>query len=428
MSKSPLALLAAAALIAGCVSVSGPTAAPSASATLPITTQAPGTPTPGPTASATPTAAATATAAPSATAGPTATPVPSGDLGFDQRDVLFYDDLSNPSSGWGTGNVPPTGTPVGNIAYADGTLRFTTTGDGAWMWSRRIIDSANATMRVAGEFIPTADGRFGLLCVSGNSQLYGAVAGTDGSWAFVNIGSDGAVELLADAAAGLSVPAGESTLMAIECAGVATGSLRMTLWMGKSGPVGIYESSDGPDNFDRAATFVEATGAGFSVDLDNVIAFGSGIADSQLTPDGQQLLPHVPTDWQSRCYQSLRPPFLASTAEAVLTCFLGAPGHDGAEVAEFASFLSADDMDAAYQSRVDTFGTGDAVSSCADGSGEHAYNIGGTETGRLLCVSQFRGIRFDWTDTRLNILSTLVDFDSAYGLTFADWTAGGPNP
>ena len=87
-------------------------------------------------------------------------------------------------------------------------------------------------------------------------------------------------------------------------------------------------------------------------------------------------------------------------------------------------------MTAAYQSRIDAFGTGDGVAtSCSIGSGEHAYNFGaGTpDVGRLLCVNQFSGIRFDWTDTRLNILSTLVDFDASFGSTFADWADGGPN-
>jgi hypothetical protein len=429
MSKSVLVALAVVALAAGCVTVGGPTAAPTVSPTLDITTPHPATPTDGgaptvtPTASVAPTttAAPTATPEPSATNGPT--PQPSGDLGFDQRDVIFFDDLTDATSGWGTGT-----TAGGSVSYASGTLEFDTAADGAWLWSRRLADSSSATMRVIGDFYPTGDGAFGVLCLSGDAQLYGAVVGTDGSWAFVSVGDTGALTLLSDDSAGLDVVAGQSNLVALECAGTATGALRLTLWLGKSGPIATYTQADGPANFDRAAAYAAASSAGFSVAMDNVIVFGSRIEDGSLSPEGAQLLEHVPANWQSSCYQGLRPPYLASTADAVLTCHLAA--HDGAEVAEYAAYSDAASMTAAYQSRIDAFGTGDGVaSSCSIGSGEHAYNFGqGTpDVGRLLCVNQFSGIRFDWTDTRLNILSTLVDFDASFGSTFADWAAGGPN-
>jgi hypothetical protein len=114
-------------------------------------------------------------------------------------------------------------------------------------------------------------------------------------------------------------------------------------------------------------------------------------------------------------------------AEAVVTCFIRKPGANGAEIAEYASYLSADQMNAAYQQRIGVFGSG-AGGNCESSSGEQSYNISGEESGRLLCVEQFRGIRFDWTDTRLNILSSLVDFDGSYSDTLADWQVGGPNP
>jgi hypothetical protein len=427
-----LVLSAVVALAAGCVSVSGPSAAPTTSPTLGVTTPHPATATPSAAPSGTPSATQsappTATAAPTTTAGPSAssgpTPQPSGDLGFDQRDVLFYDELTDPSSGWGVGT-----TGGGSVAYANGELQFNTASAGAWIWSRRLVNSTHATMRIASDFMPTGDGRFGLMCASGDTQLYGVVVGTDGSWAFVSVGANGAEELLGDSAAGLITGPGVLTHMALECAGLATGSLRMSLWLPEDGLVATYEATDGPDNFDRAAAYVEAAATGFSVAIDTTIAFGSGISDGTLSPEGQALLSHVPNDWQPMCYQGLRPPYLASTAETVLTCFLGAPGKTGAEVAEYASYVNADDMNAAYQSRVDNFATGTGTTSCKDGPGEHSYNFGsGTpDVGRLLCVQQFSGIRFDWTDTRLNILSTLVDFDGSYASTFNDWIDGGPN-
>jgi hypothetical protein len=436
MSRSPLAIVAVVALITGCVSVTGPSASPS-------TTPRPATPTPSaaptatPTSSPAPTAAPTASAAPSASSGPTAQP--SGDLGFDQRDVIFFDDLTDasqqctapppnatPAGCWGVGDVTTSdGTPVGSIHYVSGALNIAVDSAGSWLWSRRVADSTSASMRVIGDFYPAGDGRFGLLCLSGDAQLYGALVGTDGSWAFVSIGDNGAEELLGDDSAGLNVLASASNVVALECTGTATGALRLTLWLGKSGQIATYSQADGPANFDRAGAYVEASSAGFSAAMDNVVLFGSRISDGSLGPEAQALLAHVPDAWQSSCYQGLRPPYLAATAEAVLTCFL--PSHDGADIAEYAAFSSSDSMNAAYQSRIDAFGTGDGVGSCADGSGEHGYNISGTEAGRLLCVNQVVGIRFDWTDTRLNILSTLVDFDGSYSSTFDDWGAGGPD-
>jgi hypothetical protein len=437
MSKSVLAALATAAIVTGCVNIAGPSAEPS-------TTPASATATPAPTSAPTVTAAATPTptAVPTITAAPTPTiaptPAPTEDPGFDQRDVSFIDDLSDPSGHCTTG--PAQNPPVfpddcwgvgtnsgGTVAYVGDALRFDTSVSGAWMYSRRLAGSASATMRVIGDFIPTNDGRFGPVCAAGEDRLFGAVVGTDGSWAFIKIGDEGPEDLFGDSSAGLVVDAGGSNLVALECAGTATGALRLTLWVGKSGPVGTWTQPNGPENFDRAGTYVEASSDGFGLEMDNVVAFGSGIGDGSYSPEGQDLLAHVPAAWQDSCYPGLRPPYLARTAEAVVTCFLSSSNADGAEIAEYASYLSAADMEDAYQERIDAFGIGDGASSCGDGSGEHPYDIGDTESGRLLCVEQVAGIRFDWTDTRLNILSTLIDFDGDYGATLDDWLIAGPD-
>jgi hypothetical protein len=37
------------------------------------------------------------------------------------------------------------------------------------------------------------------------------------------------------------------------------------------------------------------------------------------------------------------------------------------------------------------------------------------------------GIRLDWTDDRLSILTTLTDFEGSYPDTYSDWQAAGPN-
>lgn len=443
MSKSVFAVLCVTALVAGCVSVTGPTASP---ALTPAATVAP---TALPTVP--PTTAPTATLAPSPTAdgteGPTVPPTaaPTGvPSAFDTRDVLFNDDLTDadghcmaattatPTDCFGVGEVTgANGTHIGSVSYQDGAFNFAVDIQNGWMWSRREVGGAHSTMRIAAEFIPATDGRFGLFCDSNDDELWGAVVGTDGSWVLGDIGETGINPLVTDENAGLPVPLGQSALMAVECAGLITGGLRLTLWMDRTGPVAIYETDHGPDNFDRAAAYAEATGTSTSIEVENIVAFGSGFDDNQVTDAAAELITHIPEDWVDSCYQSLRPPLFASVAEAVVTCFIGEPGDEGAEIAEYASYLSEEAMNAAYQQRVDTFGTGDQTDSCEEGSGERGYHFGSDdkapEAGRLLCVDQFRGIRYDWTDNRLNILSALVDFDGDFSATFQNWVNGGPN-
>ena len=435
--KSGLVVLPlVAGLLAGCVSVSGPSLSPGAATpTLGITTPVPSTA--GPTASigttasptASPTLAATASASPSEqpTDSPLPTetasiaPTPSAGPLFDTRDLLFEDTFDDDASGWGVGN-----TPGGDIAYVNGALTFDLPVNGNWIWSRRETGEVNGTVRLLGEFSASSDSRFGLLCVSGE-ELYGAVLSTSGGYAFVRIGEDGAEELGGDDSASLDVPTGEPTLFMLECAGRATGAFRMQLWQVDTGPIGIYESDEGPRNFDRVGAYVEAFSDDFSGRLETVYAFGVTGADGQLDTAGEELLTHVPSDWQDSCYQSPVPALSADFAAANLVCFIGQPGNDGAEVVEYTQFDSKDEMDRAYQSRVTAFGTGDNEPSCQDGSGEHSYTINEIDAGRLLCVEQVVGIRFDWTDDRLNILSSAVDFDGQFRSTYTDWVDGGPN-
>ena len=423
-------------LLAGCVSVSGPSTSPGAATpTLGITTPVPSTA--GPTASIATTSSPTAspTLAPTASASqseqptdsplPTETasivPTPSSGPVFDTRDLLFEDTFDDDTSGWGIGN-----TPGGDITYVSGALTFDLPVNGNWIWSRRNTGDVNGTVRLVGEFSAGSDGRFGLLCASGE-ELYGAILSTSGGYSFVRIGEDGAEELGGDESAGLDVPTGEPTRFVLECAGLATGAFRMQFWQIDTGPIGIYKSNEGPQNFDRVGAYVEASSDGFSGRLETVHAFGVTDADGQLDAAGEELLNHVPTDWQESCYQSPVPALSADFATTNLVCFIGQPGNDGAEVVEYTQFDSKAEMDRAYQSRVTAFGTGDNEPSCQDGSGEHSYTIAETDAGRLLCVEQVVGIRFDWTDDRLNILSSAVDFDGDFGSTYTDWVDGGPN-
>jgi hypothetical protein len=449
MSKSVLVAVAVVALVSGCVSLTVPTSSPAPTAAPTVV------PTPVLTAAPTPTSAPTASPEPSAAPTDQPTAEPTGQPSdFDDRDLLFNDDLTDPTGEcaaprgnavppdcFGVGEVTSTdpntqaNLHIGSVAYVDGALNFAVDNENGWMWSRRVVDAAHSTMRIAAEFIPASEGRFGLFCLSNDNDLWGAVVGTDGSWALGDLGENdagtvGFNRLVEDQNAGLNVPIGESVPLAVECAGLITGGLRLTLSLDDTGPVAIYETNEGPDNFNMAAAYAEATGTATSVDVDDILVFGSGFADNQITDAAGDLMTHIPDDWQDQCYQSLRPPLFFGTAEAVVTCFLGTPGDDGAEIAEYASFLDADAMTDAYEDRVATFGPDEQADTCEEGSAERSYHFGAEgspEVGRLMCGDQFRGARYDWTDIRLNILGTLVDFDGEYGKLWDDWQDAGPD-
>jgi len=84
-------------------------------------------------------------------------------------------------------------------------------------------------------------------------------------------------------------------------------------------------------------------------------------------------------------------------------------------------------MDAAYQEAVERYGV-EPTGSCESGPNETTWSIGDESFGRVQCAPQQVGIRFDWTDDRLSILSTLIDLDGEYELTHQAWLEAGPNP
>ncbi len=437
MAKPAVLSVFAAVLLVGCVSVSTASPSPQAQITFGITTPVPSAAatqqvTTSPT--ATPTLAPTPTTAPTATPGATATPTgiptqqptltqePGQTPGATSPDLLFDDTLDDPSSGFGTGT-----TSGGQISYTLGGLQFDTNTTSNWVWSSRMATTTPvSTMRVIADVTPTSDGKFALLCSSNDDELFGAMLSTDGGWAFVKIGSSGAEVLLEDPNADLPVAISGSTVFAVDCAGTATGELRMQLHMNGTGPIATYEAADGPATFDRVGLYVEAQSDGYTARFERVGAFGIGDETGTMGTAATVLLQHIPSAWRDSCFETPRPPFIGQNTTTVIACFIGLSGA-GSDIAEYASFGSKADMDAAYQGRVANFPVLSPATSCKDGNGEHTYSLDNVVTGRLLCASQYVGIRFDWTDDALLILSSLVDFEGSYTNAFQDWNDAGPN-
>lgn len=206
--------------------------------------------------------------------------------------------------------------------------------------------------------------------------------------------------------------------------------MRLELWVGGQGLVAAYEQADGPHDFDAAAVYSEAISDGFSLALTRAQVFGVANLNGEPSAAAQDLmLNHVPHDWSSSCFEGVVPSAYARWPQTIVTCFLGKAGRVGAEIAEYEQYDDASLMASDYQRRVTGFPADGFADSCQQGSTESSWSYTGQEAdaGRLNCAPQAVGIRFDWTENQLNILSTLVDFDGSYSDTWSDWLKAGPN-
>ena len=413
-------------LLAGCVSVNTSSTPPSAGPSFGITTPHPASPTlptivltPAPVVTEAPTepppteepTAPPATQAPTAVATAETTEPPSSG----SADVLFEDDMTDPTSGWGTGD-----TALVTTSYQGDALNMVVHTAGGAGYSPRDLGAEFGTLIAAGEFTAGADGAFGVLCGAAGPVFYGALVTTNGGLVMFSIVGGEVTVLDSINDIGLDVPVGEPTFFGLECSGTATGALRLVPVMSGTGPLAVYQSLEGPESFTGLALYGEAVDAEFSLDIGQAIAYGiAGSADGP-TPEAADLLTHVPEPVNSSCIESP----VTQTEVAVLHCYLQ-PEGTGAELAEYQQFASNTDMDAAYQENVDRFGI-ESQGSCETGPNETSWNVGGVDGGRVQCAPQQVGIRFDWTDDALVIMASLFDFDADYQNTFDLWVNAGP--
>jgi len=438
LRKTTSAALAACLLLAGCVSVgptttTEPTGGTSAAPSLGVTTPAPATaaptatpapteaPTPTPTASPTPTPEVTAPASeapslePSVAASASPSAIPSG---VPTRDLLFFDEMDDPTSGWGLLNEE-----FATINYDSGVLAFRFDNSGSWAYTSRSLDQPQAVLRAIGQFEPQDEGAFGMFCGDSTSNsYYGAVVGTDGGLIFLEITGNDQTVLERYDDLGLDIGVGDDTTLGVQCTGTTDSSgLVLEAVIGGGGPVAVYTQASGPSTFDLVTAYGEAIADGYTVGT--LAAAGFGLSET-MSSAGQDLMSHIPPEFQIGCAESPVPPLFQEQASAVVTCVQQDSG-DGAEIAEYIQFDSNDLMDAAYQDRVDAFGV-TSEGTCQSGPNETTWSISGSVFGRVQCAPQDVGIRFDWTDERLSILSTLVDFEGDYSATYDQWVNAGP--
>jgi hypothetical protein len=420
--------MAVVALVAGCTSAPVATSAPTAAApTLGVTTPLPPT-----TAAATPTVAATEepTAEPTAepteeatvepTAEPTleptaeATPETTGTPDNVNGDLIVFDDFVDENSGWETGET-------GNlsIAYVDGSLHFDVGDPGQGVWSRRGFGTEYGVVLAAGFFTATTDGAIGYLCTDPAGEQYGALLTSTNRLVFFSVIA-GETNVLDTHELEIGMTPGATEGLGIECAGTSTGNFRMVAVLQGSGVLATYENVEGPETFDGVALYGEALDVATTIDVSQTAVYAIPGSAEGMTPEAEELLTHVPSDWGSTCVETPA----SDVADAVISCFLQTEGT-GAELAIFQQYPTQEDMDAAYQNTVDIFGV-ESEGTCQEGPNETTWSIDNETRGRVQCAPQGAGIRFDWTDDQLRILSTLFDFEGDYENTYNLWVDAGP--
>lgn len=215
---------------------------------------------------------------------------------FGANELLFSDDFSDPTSGWGVGPNA-----AGVTAYVDGALQMDTLSEGYWMWSSRMHALAWPVMHVEASFTPSASGYLGLFCRRGDRDFWGGRINADGTWSFARLDGEGAHTLASQA--GWAIAPGATTRLALDCAGTETGSLRLQLSLPDLGLAASYEGSEGEERFDVAAVYTRSDAHPYSVRIDDAVVYG-GEGETSMSPEAQALLMHVPADWRPDCIQT----------------------------------------------------------------------------------------------------------------------------
>lgn len=222
-----------------------------------------------------PSATAATDSPPSGSSASPSEPSPSPtEPGFHADTALFTDDFSDSSSqSWGTGTQD-----TGSIAYAEGGLRIDFAQPVNSLWSWRLLGDTWNVVRVSGRVtLATGSGSAGWMCGATANDLVAAVVNTAGEWVFVEVeGRPGSRPRSTSLQSGRlpdGVAAGTSHLLTLECAGSATGALRLRMLVDEV-EVATFERGNGLERFDRVAAYADTTEAGFAATFDDAAVTG----------------------------------------------------------------------------------------------------------------------------------------------------------
>jgi hypothetical protein len=350
---------------------------------------------------------------------PTAQPTSGASAEPGTRDVLFTDDMSDPTSGWSLLNED-----FATISYDTGVLAFRFNSNPSWAFTGRKLTTPVTSLISAADFSPQSKGVFGILCGdSATNNLYGAVVNAEGGLIFVQIQNGTISTLERHDNLKLDVNIADSNPMAVECNADGAGALTMIAGLKNTGPVAAYHvDADAPTSLDAVGLYGEAESDAYTLAVDLATASGLGSVDQPMSDQAQILLRHIPIDFQKNCWES---PQFSDAAQYIVSC-VPQTGGKGAEIERYEQYADADSMNAAYQDLVTTFGVPPSGQKCDKGPNEADWQINEQTGGRVQCAPQKVGIRFDWTDDLTNILGSLIDFEGSYSDTYSQWQDAGP--
>ena len=330
---------------------------------------------------------------PSAVVTPPTSPAPI------DRDLLFANQTIDATSGWRQLNVKKAA-----FEISDGSLASTYEKKGSWAYAVRELAAPETTVRVGGRFSSSGLGYFGWLCGdSSTGRYYGAVPETDGSLVFIDGGYSGVEPLERYEELGAPISNGATTTMGIECV-IDHGTLWIEAFLDDGELIALHEESEVTDvtRFDVIGMYGEALEPAFTMTVDNVVARGAGGSTGALAFSDLPVASYAAPVAINGCVDAPR-----TTDETVgLECFLQDEGT-GPEMIQLATHPDSASMDADYQ-------TGAASSTCPDAPAAATWARGSER-----CVAQHVGVRLEWTDTRLNLTGSVVDFDGDYATTNA---------
>ena len=306
-----------------------------------------------------------AVALPTPSAGPSSAP----SAGYGADTLLFSDDFNDTSGGWDVATGPN-----GSVAYDSEKLAIDLTGDVSYLSTSGPIASTPWDVVLIEAKLTSTGGNgtnyVGMLCGTSAEDAAGAVVGTDGILAFIQRTGANYSALKAEQGALLiqnDVPA----QVALECAGMSTGSLRLRVSV-NGAPLAEYIGDAGPQNFQTVSVYVEGkTGASFT--LDDVSVFGGDAAGLPPLPTSAPsptaagpssgdpaVLAHIPPAMNVACHEATT---FAGGEVASVQC---TPSSiDGYIV--YTLFDTEDSAMDAWFGNLDYFGEGVTGSDCAAG-------------------------------------------------------------
>jgi len=332
---------------------------------------------------------------------------PSTGTGNDDEDLLFADETIDAASGWRQLNVH-------NAAFdlANGELASTYVKKGSWAYAVRQLDAPETVVGIRGDFTSSGLGYFGWLCGdSATGRYYGAVPETDGSLVFIDGGYAGVEPLERYEDLGAPISNGANTSFGLECA-IDHGTLWMEAYLDDGEPIAVHEAEDVTDvsRFDVLGMYGESLDPPFTTSVTNVVARGTHDATGSVSFAALPLASYAsPAAVSTELGDVTCLDTPASNAAASVNCYLQDEG-DGPELLQLTSYSDPDAMHTAFAAE-------HSHEACPKAPAPTLWSRGAVQ-----CVTQHVGIAVEWTDSSLNAVGRLIDFDGDYAATQPVWS------